>query len=1174
MLSRSSSHRTIASILIVALLALAALAQLTGQVGAAPSGPAAADPNFWVTDGPVHTSALSPDGTKLYIGGQFKYVGPQTGSLAALNATTGATQSFPQVNGEVKAMVSDGSGGWYIGGNFLSVVDTQGPNQGVIQTRNRLAHITSANTVDPNWTPIANGTVLALAKNGNTVYIAGNFCYAGSTPGPRSHIAALDTNTGAALSWNPGVGVSGACGTDNTSVSALVVSGTTLYVGGTFTTIGGQPRNNLAALNTNNNGVKSWNPSPDNSVYALLLSGTTLYAGGAFMNVGNPPVPDTVLAAFDTATGGLAAGWLNPRISYSVGASPTIFVNSLALSDTTLYFSGIFDNVGVDTPQPHSTTPPAFGAEPTFRDDIAAVSATDGTLLPWYIAPYSDTGAAVYAIALSGDGQTLYLGGAFEWIGGYVPSPGVVRSRLAALSTYNPASPGASQMVKANWAPLANGPVETLAVSGNTVYAGGLFNSVGGVLRNNLAALDTTTGTAVSTWNPGADDIVYALATSGTTIYAGGAFTHIGTTTSTIRNNLAALNTSGTLQSWNPNLNNTGGTGNSVASTLVISGTTIYVGGTFTHVGGPAGTVRNNLAALNTNGTPQSWNPNLNNTGGTGAPVARTLVVNGTTVYAGGTFTHVGGAAGAVRNNLAAIDTSTGQATTWDPNPDGSVNTLALSADGQTMYTGGTFTHMGGAAGTPRGYLAALDANPTGSGAALPWNPNVSNTTVPADAIVDALALYGNTAYVGGVFNNVGGVPLSNSNLTALDAKTGGTLNWAPATDNATTSLTVSDDGTIVYAGFSPIPNQLGIKYFAALGGLPAAPTKLTNGAPPAGTAGTAYSFTFTADGTPAPTFSVTAGSLPPGLLLDASGLLHGTPTEVGSFPFSVTASNVAGQHQQAFSVTIQPAAPTKFTNGAPPAGAAGIAYSFTFTADGTPAPTFSVTAGSLPPGLLLDTSGLLHGTPTDLGSSSFSVTASNVAGQHQQAFTVAIQSAAPTMFTNGAPPAGISGTAYSFTFTANGTPAPTFSVTAGKLPPGLKLDASGLLHGTPTATAISPFSVTASNVAGQHQQAFIVAIQSAAPTMFTNGAPPAGISGTAYSFTFTANEASTPTFSVTAGKLPPGLKLDASGLLHGTPTAAGSFQFSVTASNMTGQYQQDFAISVGGVVYLPLVLR
>ena len=91
------------------------------------------------------------------------------------------------------------------------------------------------------------------------------------------------------------------------------------------------------------------------------------------------------------------------------------------------------------------------------------------------------------------------------------------------------------------WNPNATGfpPwVGTLALSGGTVYAGGMFNGIGGQARNAIAALDATTGSATA-WDPdaGANGQVWSLVSSGGTVYAGGQFTGIG---GQARNNIAA----------------------------------------------------------------------------------------------------------------------------------------------------------------------------------------------------------------------------------------------------------------------------------------------------------------------------------------------------------------------------------------------------------------------------------------------------------------------------------------------------------------------------------------------------------------------------------------------------------------------------------------------------------
>ena len=156
---------------------------------------------------------------------------------------------------------------------------------------------------------------------------------------------------------------------------------------------------------------------------------------------------------------------------------------------------------------------------------------------------------------------------------------------------------------------------------------------------------------------------------------------------------------------------------------------------------------------------------------------------------------------------------------------------------------------------------------------------------------------------------------------------------------------------------------------------------------------GVSYSFTYTASGNPAPAFSVTSGSLPPGLSLSTGGALSGTPTTAGAYQFTVSADTGVGAPAEA-AATIEVLAPQapQITSGAPPSPIyVGDAYSFTFTASGDPAPTFSITSGSLPPGLSLNPDGTLSGAPTAPGSYTFTVTAENGAGQDSLEATIIV---------------------------------------------------------------------------------------------------------------------------------------------------------------------------------------
>ena len=125
-------------------------------------------------------------------------------------------------------------------------------------------------------------------------------------------------------------------------------------------------------------------------------------------------------------------------------------------------------------------------------------------------------------------------------------------------------------------------------------------------------------------------------------------------------------------------------------------------------------------------------------------------------------------------------------------------------------------------------------------------------------------------------------------------------------------------------------------------------------------------SFTFTATGSPTPTYSVSVGTLPPGLSLSSAGVLSGVPsTAVGSpFSFTVQASNgVAPAATQVFTLTVNQ--PPVFTSAASTTFVVGNAATYQVVATGSPAPTFSITAGSLPPTVAsLSSAGLITAAP------------------------------------------------------------------------------------------------------------------------------------------------------------------------------------------------------------------
>ena len=329
------------------------------------------------------------------------------------------------------------------------------------------------------------------------------------------------------------------------------------------------------------------------------------------------------------------------------------------------------------------------------------------------------------------------------------------------------------------------------------------------------------------------------------------------------------------------------------------------------------------------------------------------------------------------------------------------------------------------------------------------------------------------------------------------------------------------------------------------------------------------------ANGTGARTLSISAGAVPTGMTFTpATGVLNGTPTAAGTFNFTVTSTDTVGATgSQAYTIIIN-AVPTITTTTLPNWTINRAGYSQTIaTSNGTSPFTFAVTTGTLPTGLTLASStGVVSGTPTVAGTSNFTITATDAAGATAaQAYTVVIN-AVPSITTTTLPNWTINRAGYSQTIaTTGGTAAITFAVTTGTLPTGLTLASStGVVSGTPTVAGTSNFTVTATDAAGATAaQAYSVVI-AAAVTVSPSTLPNWTINKTGYSQTVTsANGTGTKTLSISAGAVPTGMTFTAAtGVLNGTPTAAGTFNFTVTATDTVGATgSQAYSIIIAAAV-------
>jgi hypothetical protein len=617
-----------------------------------------------------------------------------------------------------------------LGNGAVSVIVPHGDVTYIGGNFDELAAITGAfarldSTTARRIAPLAetrHGEVRTSVPDGNGgFYIGGTFTSVGGES--RARIAHILADGSVDPNFNPGVPG------QNNAVNALALSGdgSTVYVGGGFENIGGQSRNNLAAVDAATGQVTNFNPAglgTDGQVFALEVSGTQVYVGGQFTNLGGQT--RNGLAKVAGTTGG-DLGWI-PNPTFGGGGG---LILAIEVSGNSVYAGGVFTNIGGQG-----------------RNNLASLSATSGNALPGF-APNPDD--VVLSLALSG--TTIYVGGDFDNIAGQP------RSTLAQLD----AATGALTTFDANL--VATDSVRALSVSGPDLFLGGFLTSVGGQPRTAMAKVNGTTG-LVSSFEPNIGDFdatvsVKTLAVVGTSVYAGGDISFVNRVT---RHGIAALDPDGVPTSFNPDAGLAGPNIFNDVSAIAVRDNDIYLGGNFTSMGGQP---RNRIAKVSTDGTlDPNFNPNA--TGGN-IPGIDTIVVTSTDVYVGGDFSTIGGQP---RLDLARLNPSTGLVDggrqSFDPDPlngimPSRVRTLQVSGD--NVYAGGDFTSIGGKS---RNKIAKISGT-TGDVDVL-FDANISGGSNVGPNVFDIVLARG-TLFVAGDFSNIGGA--ARNNVATLNPPTG-----------------------------------------------------------------------------------------------------------------------------------------------------------------------------------------------------------------------------------------------------------------------------------------------------------------------------------------------------------------------------------------------------------------
>ncbi|HEY6162844.1 MAG TPA: T9SS type A sorting domain-containing protein [Bacteroidia bacterium] len=704
------------------------------------------DSLMWVPNGPVN--AIVKSGNDIYFGGDFDYMGKPTGFAVPLDINTALPyfQNFPKVDGPVYAIASDFKGGWYIGGSFNYV--------GNIPRKN-FARIKSDGTVMPiNIAP--DGPVYAIETSSGGlgspwVFIGGAFHNCDGQPvynicqlyTMQQHIHPL---------WIPNL---------NGPVYSIKKVGDQVWVGGSFTNVNGfQGTGYLTILSvlrnfdptlyslTNPSGSIFANPNPPNgTVYALYynyLNGK-LFAGGAFSYLGplfrnhagsivpstyaitnwNPNITGTV-----RAISGLLPG-PTPQTDHGNGGNRMM---STAVANT-IYLGGQFTFI-------NSIPAKGFAEMDANAPNVLSTSTNN-----------ANCNGSIWSIYADKTRNRIYVGGQFTSIGGAqrynfacMDTNGIALNLVASVGNKvralcvtgslvylgsespcmygNPSGPIASINTSTGnvnaWSAPVKGTVNCMGLSpGNILYIGGAFDSIQGIARKNLGAIDLGTQ-SVTAFNPGCTGTVRTLLLCNNKLYVGGYFTYTG---GQQRNNLACIDIpSAQATIWSPDADGT-------VNTLVLNNGKIYCGGYFSNIGG---STHEKIACLDTVGgyAINAWNPSPDDG-------VYALAVTGNTITAGGWFNNVNAQG---RNNICSLDLGGGSITSFDPSPDDYVRALGVS--GNYVFAGGNFTMF---AGQPRHSLAAYDHT----------NGQLQALDISLSASPLVFYLDGTELYVGGLFTGI-----------------------------------------------------------------------------------------------------------------------------------------------------------------------------------------------------------------------------------------------------------------------------------------------------------------------------------------------------------------------------------------------------------------------------------
>lgn len=392
-------------------------------------------------------SATAISNTTAYIGGNFNYLGPNTGTGVIMDKTGSQVYTAKKwrINGPVLASVADGAGGYYIGGLFSRVGDS---------ARYNIAHINSQG-VPTAWKPVLDDGVRSMVLINDTLIIGGQFSKVNGQV--RYGYALINKNTETLFPSNFMDGELH----EGTVINAFKLVDSILYVG--------------AKSNAYNDYHTFWKIN--------IHTGTPYPLPAAYqMDVVN------TIAASEDKTKIFIGGWYggtiltnngfcmdasNGNILYRInvgvtGQTQTSEILNITCHGNNVFVGGYFD----------------FG-------DVNGNAFSQGGILVFNAITGQKknvlTNCNGFVSSIHAEGSKVYLGGEFHTIGGQD------RVNFAIYDTLTQTIVNTSQSFSDR--------IQTISFSGSSLFAGGYFQSVGGVAKKGFAAFDINTG-QITPWTP------------------------------------------------------------------------------------------------------------------------------------------------------------------------------------------------------------------------------------------------------------------------------------------------------------------------------------------------------------------------------------------------------------------------------------------------------------------------------------------------------------------------------------------------------------------------------------------------------------------------------------------------------------------------------------------------